>query len=541
MKKRLLSLALMLVLTLALVPAFALTAPDDVISFPDLKFEAYLREMVVNKPTGPITKADVADVRSLDVSGMGLFSLSGIEHFTSLTFLRCSYNDLSELDVSNNTALTELECAVNSIEKLDVSKNTALVKLSCNLNKLEELDVSKNTALQSLVCGWNPITKLDVSKNTALTELHLWNAELTELDIRNNTALLSLEVSENALTELDVSKNTMLTSLHCVSNKLTKLDLSNNSKLEKLLCNDNQLASLDLRKNTALETLFCWNNGLAELDISKNTALESLLIWDNLLTELDTSKNTALTALSCDKNRLSRLDLSGNPSLTELLCRYNDFPDRSAIIGLDKTSVDILRFYPQTADIPAMSTAAEWAHLDIGSAVDRGFVPMDLQNHYSNRITRQEFCRMAMMFVEYALDKTTEELLKENDLSLDPNTFSDTTDPQVLAAYALGIVTGIQAPSSEQPGTFVPERSISRQEAATMLMRVCKVIGIDISDPPASDFTDINSAGIWARDGINFVYAHGIMQGTSTSSPRFNPRGTYTRQESIATFNRIVV
>jgi len=72
-----------------------------------------------------------------------------------------------------------------------------------------------------------------------------------------------------------------------------------------------------------------------------------------------------------------------------------------------------------------------------------------------------------------------------------------------------------------------------------MLMRVCKVIGMDTSNPPVSDFTDLDAADGWARDGINFVRANGIMSGTSSTTPTFSPKETYTRQESIVTFDRI--
>ena len=72
-----------------------------------------------------------------------------------------------------------------------------------------------------------------------------------------------------------------------------------------------------------------------------------------------------------------------------------------------------------------------------------------------------------------------------------------------------------------------------------MLMRECRVLGMDTENPPVSDFVDMDAAEDWAYDGINFVRANGIMKGTSISRPNFNPNGIYTRQDSILTFNRI--
>ena len=184
-------------------------------------------------------------------------------------------------------------------------------------------------------------------------------------------------------------------------------------------------------------------------------------------------------------------------------------------------------------------SASEWARAEIMYAIAMGFVPDNIQDDYAKVITRQEFCRLAVRFVEYALDKDIEEILIERGLSRSPGSFTDTTDPYIMAAYALGITNGTKAPTDTAPGLFSPNGQFSRQEAATMLMRVCWVIGMDSDGLPPADFVDLDAAESWARNGISFVRAKGIMGGTSASIPTFNPRGTYTRQESIVTFSRI--
>ena len=45
----------------------------------------------------------------------------------------------------------------------------------------------------------------------------------------------------------------------------------------------------------------------------------------------------------------------------------------------------------------------------------------------------------------------------------------------------------------------------------------------DVSDSPASGFADLGSAASWVINGINFVSANGIMQGTGN----FLDSGTY--------------
>ncbi len=272
----------------------------DNTNFPDANFRTAVKKFDTNQDSS-LSDTEIAAVKKINCSNKGITNLKGIEYFTSLNILRCTDNQLTALDVSENTALTKLNCCFNKLTSLDVSKNTALTILECNANRLTSLDVSKNTALTELNCSINELTSLDVSKNTALTILYC---------------------NDNQLTSLDVSKNTALISLSCVCNQLTSLDVSKNTALQILNCNYNQLTGLDVSKNTALTGLKCRNNQLTVLDVSKNTALTDLECRDNQLTVLDVSKNTALTDLECRNNQLTSLDVS-NTNMDDLYCGGN--------------------------------------------------------------------------------------------------------------------------------------------------------------------------------------------------------------------------
>ena len=212
--------------------------------------EAFAKEL---QKQGIIANADnitpedmekIAAITRLDVSGTyenrgTLTSLQGIGYFESLTDLRCDYNQLTALDVSQNTALTDLSCSSNQLTALDVSRNTALTYLDCYNNLLTELDVSRNTALTELHCSGNHLTTLDISMNTALTKLYCAINELTTLDVSRNTALTELHCANNELTTLDVSQNTALTVLSCFSNELPSLNISRNRALTKFDCSYN--------------------------------------------------------------------------------------------------------------------------------------------------------------------------------------------------------------------------------------------------------------------------------------------------------------
>ena len=239
--------------------AVAFERPIDSINFPDEKFRNYLLTQSYGND-GWLSDNEIASVISIDVNEKEIADLTGIEHFTALTTLRCEMNNLTAIDVSHNTALKVLSLSSNQITTLDVSNNTALVSLNCLANQLTSLDVSHNTALRTLYCGENNFTSLDVSHNTALDILYCDKNQLTSLDVSHNTILTSLNCSDNHLTAINLSHNTALRELSTNNNPLLQLDLSHNTALRELECTGNQLSELDLSVCTELIFVSCYNN-----------------------------------------------------------------------------------------------------------------------------------------------------------------------------------------------------------------------------------------------------------------------------------------
>ncbi|MCL2003440.1 MAG: leucine-rich repeat protein [Oscillospiraceae bacterium] len=187
---------------------------------------------------------------------------------------------------------------------------------------------------------------------------------------------------------------------------------------------------------------------------------------------------------------------------------------------------------------PNLGTADGWAREGIQSAFEKGFIPIDMQGGYDRIITRAEFCRMAVKWLEYVLGKDIETILAERSLARSPGAFSDTDDPAILAAYALGITAGEIAPAGAVPGRFNPSGHFTREQAAMMIMNTARAIGADTAAPPPAAFADLSDAGAWALPGIGFVSAHGIMRGTGGGS--FSPKEPFDRQQSIVTFDNIM-
>lgn len=301
----------------------------DNIVFADANFKAALLDICDANSDGEISAEEAATVTSLDVSGTTpqITSLEGIEYFTNLETLDCSYNKLTSLNLASNTKLTTLSAATNALESVilpssittldlsnnklvtvDVSKMKELTSLNVSINKLGSLNVSQNTALTELLCLNNNLVSLDVTKLLALEELNCSKNQIESLDLSKNAALTTLDVSNNALKTLDVTKCTELEALACKDNQLTKLYVAGLSKLSALNCSNNALTELNLAGCTSLTDLDCSNNTLTALNITPAQKLQSLNCSNNALTMLDISNNAALTTLDC----------SGNPALVKL-------------------------------------------------------------------------------------------------------------------------------------------------------------------------------------------------------------------------------
>ncbi|MCU6711402.1 S-layer homology domain-containing protein [Paenibacillus sp. J5C_2022] len=192
--------------------------------------------------------------------------------------------------------------------------------------------------------------------------------------------------------------------------------------------------------------------------------------------------------------------------------------------------------------VPAAVYAAKdepsgWAKQEVESAIAAGIVPPDMQRDYSGDIPRAEFARLAIHFLSVKLEKTAEELVADKGKQAMSDAFSDTDDSAILAAHALGIVSG------KGEGLFKPDELITRQEAAVMLYRTAKLFGMKAGDR-VYRFADGHEVAGWAGEAVGFVYSTSdrmndarVMGGVSED--RFEPNGRYTRQQAYITFKRL--
>ena len=170
-----------------------------------------------------------------------------------------------------------------------------------------------------------------------------------------------------------------------------------------------------------------------------------------------------------------------------------------------------------------------WAANEVNSAIEKGYVPEDLQDLYTTDITRLQFARLAVSFLA-DIKGTTVEKITANTADAP---FSDTNDKSVAEAYALGILNG------RGNGIFSPYDTITREEAAKVLVLTYKAyIGREIPPPNLMlTYNDTEEISGWAADYVRIVTDFGIMKGDQNNC--FLPFSEYTIEQSIITFERI--
>ncbi len=175
-------------------------------------------------------------------------------------------------------------------------------------------------------------------------------------------------------------------------------------------------------------------------------------------------------------------------------------------------------------------TYGEWSEL----------IPEEINSDFKKDITREEFCKLAVQtFLKYkgdwSIDDYTSEILKNVDFS--KHCFNDTNDKIIIFANILGIVNG------KSDGNFAPNDTITRQEAAVMIVNMLKAGGHELSYNKNKSFSDENLLDNWAKDAVykitSFKGDSGIPVMTGIGGNKFSPLNNYSREQAIATMVRI--
>ncbi|MBQ4470692.1 MAG: putative Ig domain-containing protein, partial [Synergistaceae bacterium] len=249
-------------------PGVAIT-PEN---FPDKAFREFIELTYDRDQNGYLDNDETKFIVDMELNNLDISSLEGLKYFPELISLKCSRNNLTALDTSENRNVQYIHCMENNISEINVRGNENLLILNVYANNLSAVDLSTNPVLEILDVSYNRLSELDLSRNVNLEELNCSGNNLEAIDLTENKTLIEADLASNDLTELDTSKNIYLKSLEAGRNKLTALNLTENVNLEYLDCSNNSFMELDLESNTSLQGLKC----------------DSQSSWGLLITKTDT-------------------------------------------------------------------------------------------------------------------------------------------------------------------------------------------------------------------------------------------------------------
>ena len=225
-------------------------------------------------------------------------------------------------------------------------------------------------------------------------------------------------------------------------------------------------------------------------------------------------------------------ELRDNHTIEKLVEKYNlnkpfdDEADANYSYVIPTTTVDDVDAEPidevdwtEATTVPAPS---EWASKDIDLAYAVGIADANKDYIYKNNITREEFCELIYNLIN-VLGTDIEDASED---------FADTDNKSVAALFTMGIINGKNATE------FAPNDYLTREEAATIIVRMVNKIVPMAATEMWFEYDDINEVSEWASDSIQTISNLGFMNGVGNN--RFAPKDTYTTEQAIVTLVRVL-
>lgn len=167
------------------------------------------------------------------------------------------------------------------------------------------------------------------------------------------------------------------------------------------------------------------------------------------------------------------------------------------------------------------SAPSSWAQNEIALAKEAGLDCFEgFDKSFTAPVTREEICSLVAQTIELS-DITTDDI--------DENPFSDTDSESILTVYGLGIISGTGE------GTFLPDREVTRQEAAKIFSNAINIITTYQNRYKSSlytTFADADAIAAWAREYVSHTADLGLFKGDESGN--FNPLGSVTLEQSVA-------
>lgn len=333
--------------------------------FPDEKLRNYVKQFDKDND-GILSEEERAAVLEINISGMGISSLEGIQVFDNLITLYCNDNNIEILHLSGMGNLSRLEFGNNPLKSVGLFYCSSLIDLNIDeeeigkleiedCDRIEDIDINKTKAnsviikncrrLRSICIVESPINNLGIYACDNLENISAHECGLTELDIMENPELRDVNVSDNKLTAIKMMHCPRIEALDISKNAFEYLDLHDFEKLTYLNCSGNQLSNILVDENNCIETIDINENAFTQFDFSQFKKLNKAYLDNNKIKELVVPEDSALTTLSCAGNQMDKLEVK-NKELQTLICSDNllESIDLSNSKYLNKFNGDSNRF-----------------------------------------------------------------------------------------------------------------------------------------------------------------------------------------------------
>lgn len=189
------------------------------------------------------------------------------------------------------------------------------------------------------------------------------------------------------------------------------------------------------------------------------------------------------------------------------------------------------------------ATVSDWAAEEVTRAESLDLAWSQDYLDYTAPITRDEFFKLAINYVSvqnhfndswpFVLMMEHYKMERDENGNL-INPFTDTSigDTYSKTVYTLGIATG------DENGAYNADRTITRQEAAAILVRAYQVCGGELPEEMEDiTFTDVDEIQDWAKENASALAVWGVMKGDDSGN--FRPNDLCSTEQAILMFLRL--
>ena len=277
-----------------------------------------------------------------------------------------------------------------------------------------------------------------------------------------------------------------------------------------------------------LESLQCVTEQQKNTDLSPFSDADSIPDWGVEAVKVNVAAGVV-------KGSGSSLDWADNTSRQEAMCMFLRSYQLADSLMTPEAPTEPTQ--PEAPDAPTappepapLIRLADWAKPRVGQLDHLGLIPDEVRaTPMDGIITRENMCRV--------LIRSYQDLKALSDSALpmpQQNPFSDTSNPAVLAAHALGLVSGTGG------GCFSPDSPITRQDFFVVCARFLKLLGSPQEDDPSIDLTarfqDADQIADYALAPIRLMVSTCKVQG---SDGKLRPRDSIVCQEALSVFYEI--